>query len=107
MAEMYYSESTNIWYPGNAPAELLPLDAVEKTYQDHATALQAKAEAGALKSQAREALNSSDITILRCYENAVAVPSTWSAYRDELRGIISGSSTATELPSKPDYPAGT
>jgi len=63
--------------------------------------------AAALKVEAQETLDKSDITILRCYENAVAVPATWQAYRTELREIISGTSSATSLPNRPDYPEGT
>jgi len=63
--------------------------------------------AAALKVSAQEALDRSDITILRCYENAVAVPGTWQTYRTELRAIVSGTSSATELPGMPAYPEGT
>ena len=59
------------------------------------------------KTQAQGALDKSDVAILRCFEHAVAVPETWQAYRAVLRGILSGTSTATELPTRPDYPAGT
>jgi hypothetical protein len=60
-----------------------------------------------LATAARTAIAKSDITVLRCAENAVTVPATWQAYRTALRAIISGTSTATELPSMPDYPEGT
>jgi hypothetical protein len=63
--------------------------------------------AAALKVAAQEALDTSDITILRCYENAVAVPAAGHAYRTELRAIVSGTSPATELPARPEYPEGT
>jgi hypothetical protein len=61
-----------------------------------------------LQLQAQMSLTDSDKTILRCYENAVIVPSDWAAYRADLRAIVNGSnSTATVLPTMPAYPAGT
>lgn len=60
-----------------------------------------------LVRQAQAALDKSDITILRCYENAVVVPALWQAYRTELRAIISGESLAGALPARPEYPEGT
>ena len=63
----------------------------------------------AYQSKAQLALTSSDTTILRCAENAVAVPSAWSLYRKALRAIIrsaTGDPTAP-LPAKPTYPVGT
>jgi hypothetical protein len=58
---------------------------------------------------AQSALAESDRTILRCYENTVAVPATWATYRKALRAIVSAASgDATQpLPTKPQYPAGT
>ncbi|WP_374556013.1 hypothetical protein [Aquitalea pelogenes] len=62
-----------------------------------------------LQSQANTALLASDTTILRCYENAVAVPEEWANYRRALREIISTSigDPAQTLPIRPAYPAGT
>ncbi len=67
----------------------------------------AEGQTKVLKSQAQATLDRSDITVLRCYENAVTVPTMWRKYRLELRAIISGTSTSTTLPTRPDYPAGT
>ena len=51
------------------------------------------------------ALYASDKTILRCVENAVAVPAAWATYRAALRNIIS-TGTGT-MPTRPAYPSGT
>ena len=61
----------------------------------------------ALKAVAQTALDKSDTTLMRCYEAGVAVPAEWATYRGQLRGIVSGNSSATELPVRPEYPAGT
>ncbi len=55
---------------------------------------------------AQAALDASDRTLLRCLENGVAVPSAWAQYRTALRAIVAGG-TATALPTRPAYPAGT
>lgn len=61
------------------------------------------------QSNAQAALTDSDLTILRCYENSVAVPAAWTTYRKALRAIISATSgdPTQPLPTKPTYPAGT
>lgn len=64
---------------------------------------------GGIQALARAALSDSDITILRCIENGVAVPAAWAAYRHSLRAIV-GAATGDPtqpLPAKPAYPAGT
>ena len=58
-----------------------------------------------LIAQAQAALDQSDITILRCAENQVAVPAEWATYRKSLRAILA-SGTGT-IPPQPPYPAGT
>ncbi len=61
------------------------------------------------QASAQAALTESDKTILRCYENAVAVPAAWATYRKALRAIVGAASgdPAQPLPTKPAYPAGT
>jgi len=61
------------------------------------------------QAQAQTALDASDITLLRCVENAVAVPAAWVSYRAALRAIVrAASGDATQpLPTRPAYPAGT
>ena len=66
---------------------------------------QAQAQA-ALREAAQAALDKSDTTLLRCYEAGVAVPAEWATYRGQLREIVSGKSSATELPVRPAYPVG-
>jgi hypothetical protein len=64
----------------------------------------AAAQAEALKAQAQVALQKSDITVLRCYEHAIAIPSEWATYRAQLRQVIQG--TLATLPIQPAFPAG-
>lgn len=75
--------------------------------------LQANADAEAwraYRAQAKAALDASDVTVLRCVEKAIAVPTEWATYRASLRAIV-GATTVGDptqpLPTKPAYPAGT
>jgi hypothetical protein len=77
----HWTEVTNSWPPPAPPADTRPA--------------------------ARAALDTSDRTIIRCYEHGVAVPAEWTAYRAALRSIVSGDATTTVLPTAPAYPAGT
>lgn len=63
---------------------------------------------GMLKFAASQALVKSDITMLRCVEAGVAVPSAWNVYRKALRAIATGIDiTSTVLPITPAFVAGT
>lgn len=62
-----------------------------------------------VRANAAAALRESDLTVLRCYEASVPVPTEWSTYRHDLRAIVrasTGDATAP-LPARPAYPAGT
>lgn len=61
------------------------------------------------QSTAQDALDKSDVTILRCTENSVAIPTAWATYRAALRTIVrSTTGDATlPLPTRPTYPSGT
>lgn len=63
----------------------------------------------AYPAQVLAALVDSDTTILRCYENAVAVPTICTTYRKALRTMVGGSSgdPTKRLLTKPTYPTGT
>ncbi|HEX8894480.1 MAG TPA: hypothetical protein VF783_14210 [Terriglobales bacterium] len=72
-------------------------------------AQQTAAAWAAYQRQAQAALAESDLTILRCYESAVAVPAAWATYRKALRSVlaeVTGDPTQP-LPTKPAYPSGT
>ena len=65
----------------------------------------AAAGAAALKIGAQDALDKSDITVMRCVEAGMALPPEWVTYRRALRDVIAGKS-AGPLPARPAYPAG-
>lgn len=82
------------------------IDGVLAVYEAHDPT---KPSWGDLKLQAQVALNCSDVTIMRCAENAVPVPSEWAAYRKALRTIVGAEAgdASKGLPVKPPYPKGT
>lgn len=101
-----------------ATAADIPLAALPTTLQPYMpvapTAAQIAAQQTALawatyQGAAQAALAESDKTVLRCYENAVPVPTDWVAYRKALRTIVSATSgdPTQPLPAKPSYPPGT
>ena len=64
---------------------------------------------GVYQAGAQVLLDKSDITVMRCFEAAIALPAAWVTYRKALRAIVgatSGNPTAV-LPATPEYPAGT
>jgi hypothetical protein len=72
-------------------------------------ALTAAQQAAALKASALVALSASDTTVLR-YLSAqppVAIPAALTAYREELRAIVGGTSAAAALPVIPAFVPGT
>lgn len=59
-----------------------------------------------MRPAAQAALDRSDVTVIRCYEHAVAVPAAWATYRGALRAIVAGGATSAALPTQPAFPAG-
>lgn len=55
---------------------------------------------------AQLALAKSDVTMIRCFEHAIVVPSAWLAYRSALRAIVAGSDATAALPAMPAFPPG-
>jgi hypothetical protein len=121
MPSIYYSKSSKGFYRDTIH-KVLPADAVLVDAAQYAALLAAQ-EAGCpitadnagrpasdskpsvnIKALAMDALNKSDTTLLRCLEHGVEIPSVWAVYRDALREVIQGSSTA--LPERPPYPQG-
>lgn len=103
------------WLDDDSNINYLPAGSVLLT-NDQATAIQAAQAAAAAalvawpnyQRAALYALQISDITVLRCYENAVAVPAEWHTYRNALRVIVAATSgdASIPLPTKPAYPTG-
>ena len=78
------------------------IDGVLAVYEAHDPDVPSHAS---LIVQARLELDSSDVTIIRCFENSKPVPADWVVYRKTLRAILGGA--VKVMPPKPPYPAGT
>ncbi|TCK36743.1 hypothetical protein B0G84_5756 [Paraburkholderia sp. BL8N3] len=61
------------------------------------------------QTYALAALSESDRTVIRCYENGIAVPAEWTQYRRALRAIVRAPTGEANkpLPIKPPYPSET
>ena len=95
------------------PGEVVFADIASQTqlvaaFPGYASAL-ASVSGAALSAQAQQALDKSDITVLRCFEKGVALPSAWVAYRASLRAAVTAGAQAPQPPKNPDgsiaYPA--
>ncbi|HRR39730.1 MAG TPA: hypothetical protein P5244_00715 [Syntrophales bacterium] len=78
----------------------------EETISTWITEYEAAEALRVLVDAAKTELYKTDITVLRCYEHGISVPETWINHRQALRDIVSGISTATVLPTTPDFPPG-
>jgi hypothetical protein len=67
----------------------------------------AQLAAARLKAQAKLALDATNDIVLRGIERGDGVTHEWRAYREALRDIISGKSSAAALPIEPVFPEGT
>lgn len=130
---MRFSGTTQCFYPEDVDYPSLPADVVTVAQTDYDLAMARAsretlnvvngkivivpapaptlAEAWkAYQTQAQAALDASDVTVLRCVEKAIVVPTEWATYRASLRAIV-GATTLGDptqpLPTKPAYPAGT
>jgi hypothetical protein len=56
--------------------------------------------------EAASLLTKSDVTVLRCLEKSIAIPSEWMAYRIALRAIVAFPSIDSVMPTRPAYPVG-
>ena len=113
----YYSSSTGRISVKEVHGENMPGDSVPITEEEHAdliapktvdySTLSPEKKLERLKAQAMTAIDKTRGTVERCFENDLRLPPEWKKYRKALRDIISGKSTSTELPARPDYPEGT
>ena len=127
----FYSKTTGGFYDSNVNATMPP-DAIAVTDELYAALFAAQASGqiiqadangnpkavnlpppspeqlrAALAVSAKNALDKSDTTIIRCYSAGIAVPNEWQTYRNALRAIVNGAdTTSTILPTIPTYPEG-
>lgn len=95
-----WSPDGTIEFFEDTPQEVI--DGVKAVYKAHDPSKPAQAD---LQSQAKTALDGSDVTVIRCAESAIPVPPAWIKYRKTLREIVGGA--VQPLPAQPPYPAGT
>jgi hypothetical protein len=100
--------ASSVPYGYNAqPGETLldhfpPLPDEVPSYDAALAAQSSAASSSALKAQAQAALDRSDETMIRQYEEGNPAPAAWVAYREALRAVVAG--TSTSLPTQPAYP---
>jgi hypothetical protein len=125
----FYSKSTGGLYSTVIHGTIVPADGVEITEAQHQALMAAQRvgqviqadangnpvavdpppptadqQAMLLKLQAQAALGTSDRVAIRCAKAGVPYPPEWQAYDETLRAVVAG--TATGLPERPAYPAG-
>lgn len=130
----YYSKTTGGFYTDDIHGKNIPADAVKITAEQHQALLDAQslgkvimADANGApiaanapapsaaqlwsmyQDKAKQALIASNITMIRCVENGVAIPPAWATYCKSLRAIVGATTgdATLPLPTKPAYPAGT
>ncbi|MGF6879033.1 hypothetical protein [Paraburkholderia sp. MM5477-R1] len=93
----------------STPGYTISSGALEAPTAAQLAAQQAAAAWSTYQAAAQAALDKSDLTIVRCTENAVTVPAAWATYRKALRAIVGAASgdPTQALPTKPAYPSGT
>lgn len=99
-----WDDEGNLYFFDDTPKAVS--DGVKAVYAAHDPSKQSWQE---YRKSAQDALSSSDITVMRCYESGVQLPAEWVEYRKALRLIVGAAAgdTTKPMPSKPSYPAGT
>jgi hypothetical protein len=77
--------------------------------EDEMKVQRAAADWAVRQQDAKVALDNSDVTLLRCFEESIPLPAEWVTYRKALRAIAGAASgDATQpIPVRPEYPVGT
>jgi hypothetical protein len=106
LSRMYGTQSwwKQVSYDATTGVLSVPDDHAADVQNFDYSAASAAAVAAANKLAAQAALDKSDITMLRCLENSVAIPSDWVTYRHALRTCVT---SGDALPVRPAFPQGT